>query len=202
MRSCEGQPTGDGPGRARAARYHYDIHRRGAGRLRCLDPHRSEISADCSLDVGVPGEHPAAVVWCGMVFSGNRAVQVHHDPQHGVQSAFACGDAGLRARRGRLPGLRRDIGARDMRQQRAEPGPHAAHGVILRSRSDAYRQASEAFGVVCGFVHRVIRVSGVRQHPARHAVAKQCSGRPLPACFKTERHLLQCNQRNHRRIDP
>lgn len=88
-----------------------------------------------------------------------------------------------------------------MRQQRAEPGPHAAHGVILRSRSDAYRQASEAFGVVCGFVHRVIRVSGVRQHPARHAVAKQCSGRPLPACFKTERHLLQCNQRNHRRID-
>lgn len=71
MRPREGRPTGDGEGRARAARYHYDIHRRGAGRLRCLDPHRSEISADCGLDVGVSGEHPVAVVWCGMVFSGD-----------------------------------------------------------------------------------------------------------------------------------
>lgn len=89
-----------------------------------------------------------------------------------------------------------------MRQQRAEPGPHAAHGVILQSRADAHRQTHEAVGVVCGAVHRVVRVFGVRQHPARYAVAKQCSGRPLPARFKTEGHLLQCNQRNHRRIDP
>ena len=98
MRSCEGRPTGDGPGRARAARHHHDLHSRGADVLRRFDPCRSAISADCGPDVGVPGEHPAAVVWCGMVFSGDRAVQVHHDPQHGVQNAFACGDAGLRAR--------------------------------------------------------------------------------------------------------
>lgn len=89
-----------------------------------------------------------------------------------------------------------------MRQQRAELGPYAAHGVILRSRSDAYRQTHEAVGVVCGFVHRDVRVHRVRQHPARYAVAEQCSGRLLPARFKTEGHLLQCNQRNHRRIDP
>lgn len=71
MRPREGRPTGDGEGCARAARYHYDIHRRGAGRLRCLNPCRSEVPPDRGPDVGVPGEHPAAVVWCGMVFPGD-----------------------------------------------------------------------------------------------------------------------------------
>ena len=71
MRPREGRPTGDGEGRARAARHHHDLHRRGADMLRRLDPCRSEIPPDRGLDVGVSGEHPVAVVWCGMVFSGD-----------------------------------------------------------------------------------------------------------------------------------
>lgn len=71
MRPREGRSTGDGPGRARAACNHHDLHRRGVDVLRCLDPCRSEVPPDRGPDVGVPGEHPAAVVWCGMVFPGD-----------------------------------------------------------------------------------------------------------------------------------